>query len=47
MLCVCGDLPVADDHILHAHARMNVWRRGWGLLCDVNGVLYVYGKDVQ
>jgi len=22
---------------------MDVWRRGWGLLCDVDGVLYVYG----
>jgi len=22
---------------------MDVWRRGYGLRCDVNGTLYVYG----
>jgi hypothetical protein len=30
-------------HIKHAEARMDVWRAGYGLRCDVNGKLYVYG----
>jgi hypothetical protein len=28
----------------HARARWDVWQRGFGLLCDVNGVFYVYRK---
>jgi hypothetical protein len=31
-------------HMKHARARWDVWQRGYGLLCDVNGVLYVYKK---
>jgi hypothetical protein len=27
----------------HAADRMEVWRRGYGLLCDVKEKLYVYG----
>jgi hypothetical protein len=30
-------------HIRHAEARMAVWKAGYGLRCDVNGKLYVYG----
>ena len=41
--CVCADLQLDDTHRAHAKARMDVWRRGWALLCDVHGVLYVYG----
>ena len=29
-------------HRKHLEDRMEVWRRGYGLLCDVNGILYVY-----
>ena len=39
-------LIVADridrKHLNHAKDRMRVWRRGYCLLCDVDGVLYVY-----
>jgi hypothetical protein len=28
----------------HARARWAVWKSGYGLVCDVNGVLYVYRK---
>jgi hypothetical protein len=28
---------------LHAKARMEVWKAGFGLKCDVNGKLFVYG----
>ena len=43
MLC-CIDLDVELKHLLHLNARMEVWRKGYGLLCDVDGVLYVYQK---
>ena len=31
-----------NEHSIHAEKRMEVWRKGFCLLCDVNGVLYVY-----
>jgi hypothetical protein len=31
-------------HSKHATDRLDVWLRGYGLLCDVNGILYVYKK---
>ena len=34
-------------HIDHINARMEVWRRGYGLRCDANGKLYVYGVGDQ
>jgi hypothetical protein len=40
---VCVDLPIEQKHRDYAKACMEVWRRGYGLLCDVDGVLYVYG----
>jgi len=39
---VCADLPLAQEHRDHAAARWEVWKRGYGLLGDVEGVLYVY-----
>jgi hypothetical protein len=41
---VCDGLPIAQKHIDHAAARMDVWRKGYGLYCDVDGVLYVYER---
>ena len=32
-------------HEAHAKARMEVWKKGYGLYCDVNGKLYVYAKE--
>ena len=49
-ILVCKGLPLAQEHIDHARARMDVWRRGYGVLCDasdvygVEGTLYVYRK---
>jgi hypothetical protein len=41
-------LVVADKldkkYMDHAVARWNVWKYGYGLLCDIDGVLYVYRK---
>ncbi len=41
---VCSGLPLAQRHIEHARARMEVWRRGYGLLGALDGVLYVYER---
>lgn len=43
---ICSGLKLTKKHLKHVEDRMEVWRRGWALLCDVNGVLYVYGKEV-
>ncbi len=32
-------------HRRHMQARMEVWKKGYGLLCDVDGVLYCYGVN--
>ena len=40
---ICADLPIDQKHRDHVQARMEVWRRGYGVCCDVDGVLYVYG----
>ena len=41
---VVEDLKFKDKekHLAHAQARWEVWQKGYGLLCDVDGVLYVY-----
>jgi len=46
-LLVVADLeyPGKAKHQKHVKERLEVWRRGWGLLCDVDGVLYVYGLE--
>jgi hypothetical protein len=41
---ICADLPLADAHRQHADARWRVWQAGYGLACDVQGVLYVYER---
>jgi hypothetical protein len=40
---ICGDL-IAATHKRHFAARRDVWRKGYCLLCDVDGVLYVYAR---
>ena len=41
---IVSDLDFKDKakHQAHVDARIEVWRKGYGLLCDVDGVLYVY-----
>lgn len=41
---VCDGLTLDPKHIKHAEARWAVWQAGYGLLCDVSGVLYVYRR---
>ena len=43
-MCVCSDLPLDQKHRDHAKARWDVWKRGYGLLCDVGGILFVYRR---
>ena len=40
-ICDGTDLDMA--HVTHARARWDVWQRGYALLCDADGVLFVYG----
>jgi hypothetical protein len=44
---VCADLPLGDTHRDHARARWNVWRKGYALVGDVDGVLYVYAREEE
>lgn len=37
------DAKIDPKHVEHANARLEVWRKGYGLRCDVNGKLYCYG----
>jgi len=41
---VVSDLNLAEKYIVHIKKRMEVWQKGYGLFCDVNGKLYVYKK---
>jgi len=41
---VVSEWKFDKKHVAHIKARWTVWRRGYGLLCDVDGVLYVYRK---
>lgn len=43
-VCVCDGLPLAQEHIDRAHKRWQCWKAGYGVLCDINGVLYLYRK---
>jgi hypothetical protein len=36
-----------DKHLKHVLARWEVWQKGYGLLCDVDGVLYVYDVKLK
>ena len=43
-MIICMGLKIENKHLLCVNARMEVWRKGYGLLCDINGKLYVYKK---
>jgi hypothetical protein len=38
------DYPDKEKHEKHVSSRIEVWKKGYGLLYDVRGVLYVYAK---
>jgi len=41
---IAGD-KLAKKHRDHIKTRWRVWQKGYALLCDVNGTLYVYSID--
>ncbi len=43
-LHVCGGLEIDAKHMEHMRKRWAVWESGYGVACDVNGVIYAYKK---
>ena len=41
---ILAEFDETDPDYQHAQARMDVWRAGYGLLCDRDDVLYVYRR---
>lgn len=44
MYFVCGDLKIDEKHREYIRKRFAIWRHGYGVLCDVNGIIYAYKK---
>lgn len=44
-VALTSDLDVSQSHRDHNKARMEVWQKGYCLLCDVEGELYVYSQE--
>jgi hypothetical protein len=42
--CIVVADKLGKKYMEHAKARWSVWQKGYGLLCDVGGVFYVYRK---
>jgi hypothetical protein len=40
--CILVGTRIEAKHRLHIESEMDVWRAGYGLVCDVNGKLFVY-----
>jgi len=43
-LIICDDLPIPQQHVDYIRRRWAVWQAGYGVVCDVDGVLYCYRK---
>jgi hypothetical protein len=41
--CLLVSHLIDKKHLIHTKSRMDVWKKGYGLRCDVNGKLFVYG----
>lgn len=45
VICIiCADLPIDQHHIAYVRRRWSVREAGYGVLCDVDGVLYCYRR---
>lgn len=44
MFCALGDLKIDENHREHIRKRFEIWQHGYGVLCDVNGIIYAYKK---
>ena len=43
--CLIVKDKLAPEYLHHARARWKVWQKGYVLLCDVKGILYVYAQE--
>ena len=43
-MLICQDLDFEKQYINYIKVRWDVWKRGYGLLCDINDIFYVYCK---
>jgi hypothetical protein len=41
-ILICDGLQLDEQYVAHAKCRWDVWQQGYGLFCDVMGVLFVY-----
>ena len=44
VLFTCAGLNIDQRHIDHVKKRWSVWEAGYGIYCDVGGVLYCYKR---
>ena len=44
-LIICDDLLIPQQHVDHVRRRWAVWQAGYGVVCDVDGVLYCYRAE--
>ncbi len=42
---VSSDLNIPPEHFCTIERRLDVWRKGYALMAEVNGTLYVYGSS--
>lgn len=43
---LCTNLPILQEHRDYIDKRCAIWKNGYGVLCDIDGTLYVYRKDI-
>jgi len=41
---ICTGIKLSKKHTKHAEDRWEVWKRGYGLFCDIEGKFFVYKK---
>ena len=44
LMAQCLIAEIKGKHLVYAKLRWSVWSTGYGVLCDVNGILYCYEK---
>lgn len=44
VMYTCAGLGIEEKHIEHVQKRMDVWRHGYNVAYDANGVLYCYER---
>lgn len=44
VMYLCAGLEIGEKHIEDAQKRMDVWRHGYGVVCNVDGELYCYER---